>query len=328
MDDAPQSVYDPIGVAWQQPTGWSAMNEYFVKDEIAQYGPVTAGFGVPNDFGSFFSSNPQGVYKAQANQGTHGGHSVAIVGWGMEGSQKYWLVRNSWARDWAYGGFFKIEIGGNSAAGDVGFASAHQGLGAIAPFFKSGSARRLVQSVQNNNMSVTHPDQQVAENQSVSTHGSPTTCNNNHDQAIGYLRTWFLANKTNYNGVKPNCAVPWTYESSAMCTAKITEGLTIQTILHVKDCDNELYHWTVQWEWPIDDIRQDAVGSAKIMSNDGPWPQVDMSVNISGTGTDVTPKNQTGTTTGTAGETSGATIGRTMFATMMVLLGYFHINAF
>ena len=37
-----------------------------------------------------------------------GGHAVRILGWGEEGGKPYWLVANSWNRDWGDGGYFKI----------------------------------------------------------------------------------------------------------------------------------------------------------------------------------------------------------------------------
>jgi hypothetical protein len=321
MDDAPQSVYDPIGAAYLQPTGWSAIYEYFIKDEIAQYGPITVGFGVPDDFGSFFASNPTGVYVASADAGTHGGHSVAIVGWGTDGSQKYWLVRNSWARDWAASGFFKIEIGGNSAAGTIEFTTPSWGTSAIAPFFKTGSARRLRTEKPDKRRlnAVTHDMQQTNGNVTASSTGSGHACTAVDQVKIDQLRVWFLANQTNYNGAQAssaNCSVPWTYNSQALCTARVTKGLQIDTTLHVTDCNNVLYHWTVRLEWDRDTGN---VSDALIMNNDGPHPQVaDSSTNT--TNSQLIPV--------TGGDASDAFSARHVAVAMMVLLGCFHLNGF
>jgi cathepsin X len=38
-------------------------------------------------------------------------HVVSVVGWGMEGSTKYWIVRNSWGASWGEFGFFRAKIG-------------------------------------------------------------------------------------------------------------------------------------------------------------------------------------------------------------------------
>jgi len=33
---------------------------------------------------------------------------VKMIGWGVEGGVKYWLVANSWNTDWGDNGYFKI----------------------------------------------------------------------------------------------------------------------------------------------------------------------------------------------------------------------------
>lgn len=43
-------------------------------------------------------------------------HAIAIVGWGIEEDQKYWLIRNSWGADWGEGGYFRILRGWNECS--------------------------------------------------------------------------------------------------------------------------------------------------------------------------------------------------------------------
>lgn len=69
-------------------------------------GPVQAMFTVYSDFLSYKS----GVYRHVTGQEL-GGHSVKIVGWGVENKVGYWLVANSWNEDWGDNGFFKIQRG-------------------------------------------------------------------------------------------------------------------------------------------------------------------------------------------------------------------------
>ncbi|KAH0822409.1 hypothetical protein GEV33_000381 [Tenebrio molitor] len=77
--------------------------------EILLNGPVVAGYQVYEDFYLY----KKGVYKHVTGQ-KMGNHAVKIVGWGTENGTLYWLVANSWGRNWGdLGGFFKILRGKN-----------------------------------------------------------------------------------------------------------------------------------------------------------------------------------------------------------------------
>ena len=77
-----------------------------IQTEIMTKGPVQAMFTVYSDFLSYKT----GVYHHVTGQEL-GGHSVKIVGWGVENKVPYWLVANSWNEDWGDNGFFKIKRG-------------------------------------------------------------------------------------------------------------------------------------------------------------------------------------------------------------------------
>ena len=48
-------------------------------------------------------------------------HSIAIVGWGVEQGQKYWICRNSYGPTWAESGDFRVARGTN----DFGIEAHH-----------------------------------------------------------------------------------------------------------------------------------------------------------------------------------------------------------
>jgi len=74
-----------------------------IEKEIMKHGPVEGAFTVYQDFLTYKS----GVYTHEKGPEL-GGHAIKIMGWGVEGGVKYWLVANSWNEDWGDAGTFKI----------------------------------------------------------------------------------------------------------------------------------------------------------------------------------------------------------------------------
>ena len=79
--------------------------------EVMHQGPVQAIMEVYTDFFMYKS----GIYQKTSISSTElaGYHAVRIVGWGQEGSLKYWTVANSWGPQWGEEGFFRIVRGVN-----------------------------------------------------------------------------------------------------------------------------------------------------------------------------------------------------------------------
>jgi len=85
-------------------------NSKQIMAEIYKNGPVQAAFMVYADFPNY----SEGVYKHVSGD-LLGGHAVKIVGWGTHPEQgDYWVLANSWAKDWGkLGGFFLMARGKN-----------------------------------------------------------------------------------------------------------------------------------------------------------------------------------------------------------------------
>jgi len=66
-------------------------------------GPVETFFTVYADFFSYKS----GIYHHVSGD-VKGAHAVKIVGWGVYGGVKYWIIANSWGEKWGMNGFFYI----------------------------------------------------------------------------------------------------------------------------------------------------------------------------------------------------------------------------
>jgi len=86
----------------------SASGEEGIQKAIMAGGPVETAFTVYTDFANYVS----GIYH-HVSGGVEGGHAVRIVGWGVDGGNKYWKVANSWNPYWGEKGYFRIKRGGS-----------------------------------------------------------------------------------------------------------------------------------------------------------------------------------------------------------------------
>ncbi len=74
------------------------------KKVIAAKGPVTASMEVYEDFLSY----GRGIYR-HVTGSLVGYHAVCVIGY--DDTEKCWIVKNSWGREWGEAGFFKIAYG-------------------------------------------------------------------------------------------------------------------------------------------------------------------------------------------------------------------------
>jgi len=94
-------------------------NNFYEMMEIIFYelynnGPITTGFNVYGDFMSLdknICNKDNYIYSHDWNfSEVIGGHDVVIVGYGNLNSKYYFLVQNSWGKDFCNNGFVKMEI--------------------------------------------------------------------------------------------------------------------------------------------------------------------------------------------------------------------------
>lgn len=92
-----------------------------LKQAIYRYGPVATGIAT-KDWDAYQKYNPDGtpnpgwpangIFKGTPSTSMKASdvdHEVAIVGW--DDSEKVWLIKNSWGKDWGDGGYMKLSYG-------------------------------------------------------------------------------------------------------------------------------------------------------------------------------------------------------------------------
>lgn len=76
-------------------------------------GPVVCDFQVTDEFVDYKKKpNELNIWTKQLDFIAIN-HAVSVVGWGKRDQDEYWIVRNSWGREWGYDGFFYIKAGDN-----------------------------------------------------------------------------------------------------------------------------------------------------------------------------------------------------------------------
>jgi len=82
-----------------------------MMQEIYQRGPISCGIAVTQAMENY----THGVFEDTTGD-TNMVHEVSIVGFGVEDSKPYWLIRNSWGTHWGESGFMKLIRGKNNLA--------------------------------------------------------------------------------------------------------------------------------------------------------------------------------------------------------------------
>lgn len=78
---------------------------------VAHYGPTSVGIDAS---GSAFSAYASGIYDSKDECGsTYINHGVCCIGYGSENGLNYWIIRNSWGKNWGEEGYIRMIRGIN-----------------------------------------------------------------------------------------------------------------------------------------------------------------------------------------------------------------------
>ena len=99
--------YKKLGSTWST---WSCVDEDEVKEFLYETGPLAVALNA-----DFLSSYTGGIIDYTSSKCPYSGinHAVTLVGYGTDGSSSldYWIVKNSWGKDWGESGYFRIRRG-------------------------------------------------------------------------------------------------------------------------------------------------------------------------------------------------------------------------
>ena len=110
-DGSPGRFFRAIDIYYVAGTPKYGGSEYNIRSDIYEWGPVSTAMEVYVDFYTF---NPKkDIYRWDKKSEFISGHAVLIVGWGIENNTKYWIVQNSWGKNWGINGYFKMLRGEN-----------------------------------------------------------------------------------------------------------------------------------------------------------------------------------------------------------------------
>lgn len=132
---AASSALKSYAMAPRSHTGWwGYVGGYFgacsetAMVEALQRGPITVDLYAPGDLfyyggGVFNSPAAPGGFRDIESKGASrwekSNHAVVCVGYGVDGEgQKYWIIKNSWGKDWGENGYFRVRRGDDVIAAE------------------------------------------------------------------------------------------------------------------------------------------------------------------------------------------------------------------
>ncbi|XP_028300170.1 cathepsin L1 isoform X2 [Gouania willdenowi] len=94
-------------------------DEQALADAVATIGPITVAVDADHSSFLFYSS---GIYDEPNCNPNNLSHAVLLVGYGSEGGQDYWIIKNSWGTSWGEGGYMKMIRDGRNTCGIASYA--------------------------------------------------------------------------------------------------------------------------------------------------------------------------------------------------------------
>jgi cathepsin L len=100
-------------------------SEEALKNAVASIGPISVAISADRESFQFYSG---GVYD-EPNCGTLVDHAVLVIGYGNENGKDFWLVKNSWGKDWGDNGYIKMARNRNNQCAIASYANFPTGVG-------------------------------------------------------------------------------------------------------------------------------------------------------------------------------------------------------
>ena len=82
-----------------------------IASALKKYGPLSVGLDASN-----FQHYTEGIFESSecSDKPRNMNHAVQLVGYNTDHIVPYWIVRNSWTKDWGEDGFIKLKMGDNA----------------------------------------------------------------------------------------------------------------------------------------------------------------------------------------------------------------------